>query len=103
MAVDTLGLLLDLLVTPANEQERRQVEALGKAVQRATDNSVTTAFADQGYTGGQAEGDARKAGMELAAVKPPEAKEGLRPPAQTLGGGAQFCLDGPLSPSGPGL
>ena len=35
MAVDTLGLLLDLLVTPANEQGRRQVEALGKAVQRA--------------------------------------------------------------------
>ena len=103
MAGDTLGLLLDLLVTPANEQERRQVEALGKAVQRATDNSVTTAFADQGYTGGQAEGDARKAGMELVVVKPPEAKEGLRPPAQTLGGGAQLCLDGPLSPSGPGL
>jgi len=77
MAVDTLGLLLDLLVTPANEQERRQVEALGKAVQRATDNSVTTAFADQGYTGGQAEGDARKAGMELVVVKPPEAKKGF--------------------------
>ena len=35
MAVGTLGLLLDLLVTPANEQERRQVEALGKTVQRA--------------------------------------------------------------------
>ncbi len=69
MAVDTLSLLLDLLVTPANEQERRQVEALGKAVQRATGNSVTTAFADQGYTGGQAEGDARKAGMELVVVK----------------------------------
>ena len=77
MAVDTLGLLLDLLVTPANEQERRQVEALGKAVQRATDNSVTTAFADQGYTGGQAEGDARKARMELVVVKPPEAKKGF--------------------------
>ena len=45
MAVDTLGLLPDLLVTPANEQERRQVEALGKAVQRATGNSVITAFA----------------------------------------------------------
>ena len=77
MAVDTLGLLLDLLVTPANEQERQQVEALGKAVQRATGNSVTTAFADQGYTGGQAGGDARKAGMELVVVKPPEAKKGF--------------------------
>ena len=40
------------LVTPANEQERGQVEALGKAVQRAAGNSVTTAFADQGHTGG---------------------------------------------------
>ena len=27
MAVDTLGLLPNLLVTPADEQERRQVEA----------------------------------------------------------------------------
>ena len=60
--VDTLDLLLDLLVTPANEQERRQVEALGKAVQRATDNSVTTAFADQGYTADRPRGMPEKRG-----------------------------------------
>src|SRR5713226_6496390 len=33
MAVDTLGHLLALLVTPANEQERAQVGALAQAVQ----------------------------------------------------------------------
>jgi hypothetical protein len=37
VAVDTLGHLLALHVTPANEQERSQVEALGAAVQEATD------------------------------------------------------------------
>jgi transposase len=37
MAVDTLGHLLALLVTPANEQERAQVEHLAKAKQLVQD------------------------------------------------------------------
>src|ERR687888_2202586 len=40
MAVDTLGHLLALLVTPANEQERAQVEDLAAAVQEATGETV---------------------------------------------------------------
>src|SRR5579862_6827540 len=51
IAVDTLGYLLALLVTPANEQERAQVEELTQAVQNVTDDHIEIAFVDQGYTG----------------------------------------------------
>ena len=50
-AVDTLGQLLALHVTPANEQDREQVEQLAKAVQEITGETVELAFVDQGYTG----------------------------------------------------
>src|SRR5512134_3034916 len=43
MAVDTLGLLLALHVTPANEQERAQVKELAEQVQAATGDSVEVA------------------------------------------------------------
>ncbi len=48
MAVDTLGHLLALHVTPANEQDRTQVGKLAEAVQEATKQSVQVAFVDQG-------------------------------------------------------
>jgi len=51
MAVDTLGNLLALHVTPANTDDRAAVGRLLEAVQDATGGSVETAFADQGYTG----------------------------------------------------
>src|SRR5947209_15161527 len=51
LAVDTLGHLLALHVTPANEQDRAQVGALAEAVQEATGATVKVAFVDQGYTG----------------------------------------------------
>src|SRR4051812_3548925 len=43
-AVDTLGHLLALHVTPANEQDRAQVEELAEAVQEATGESVEVAY-----------------------------------------------------------
>jgi transposase len=49
-AVDTLGHLLAVHVTPANEQDREQVEALAEAIQQATGESVELAYVDQGYT-----------------------------------------------------
>src|SRR6201993_4208027 len=51
IAVDTLGHLLALHVTPANEQERAQVSVLAEAVQEVTGESVELAYVDQGYTG----------------------------------------------------
>ncbi|HEX8430326.1 MAG TPA: IS5 family transposase [Longimicrobium sp.] len=77
MAVDTLGHLLALHVTPANEQERSQVEALAAAVQEATGESVELAYVDQGYTGEDAEAAAAEHGIQLEVIKHTEAKKGF--------------------------
>lgn len=61
MAVDTLGNLLALSVTPANEQERAQVAELAGAVQEATGENVELAYVDHGYTGEEATGAQRRA------------------------------------------
>lgn len=76
-AVDTLGLLLAAHVTPANEQERAQVQQLAEEVQVVTQNSVEVAFVDQGYTGPEPEQAAQQAGIDLIVVKLPEAKKGF--------------------------
>ena len=77
IAVDTLGHLLALLVTPANEQERAQVAELAKQVQEATNEAVEVAFVDQGYTGEQPAQDAQAQGIRLEVVKLPSAKRGF--------------------------
>lgn len=77
VAVDTLGNLLTLLVTPANEQDRAQVGELAQAVQEATGQSVKLAFVDQAYTGDTPTQEAKEQGIELAVVKLPEAKHGF--------------------------
>lgn len=77
IAVDTLGHLLALHVTPANEQERAQVDELAAQVQQATGDSVQVAFVDQGYTGDQPAADAAAHGIELIVVKLAEAKKGF--------------------------
>ena len=77
MAVDTLGHLVALTVTSANEQERAQVDALCEQVQHATSNTVKLAWADQGYMGEQAKSDAAGHGIELQVVKLAEAKKGF--------------------------
>jgi transposase len=51
LAVDTLGHLLALSVTAADEQDRAQVSELAKRVQEETGETVEIAFVDQGYTG----------------------------------------------------
>ena len=76
-AVDTLGHLLAVLVTPANAQDREQVAALAAAVQEATGQTVEVAFVDQGYTGEQAATDAAAYGIRLEVVKLEEAKRGF--------------------------
>ena len=77
LAVDTLGHLLALVVTPANEQERAQVGDLAEQVQETTGEHVEVAFVDQGYTGDQAAEDAAAHGIRLEVVKLPEAKRGF--------------------------
>jgi transposase len=77
MAVDTLGHLLALHVTAANEQDRSQVGALAQQVQAVTGASVELAFVDQGYTGDEAQHQAAQHGMQLEVVKLPDVKNGF--------------------------
>lgn len=58
MTLDTLGQLLAVLVTPANEQDRAQIAKLTEKVQEATGDSVEVAFIDRGYAGTQPAADA---------------------------------------------
>ena len=76
-AVDTLGHLLALVVTPANAQDREQVAALAAAVQDVTGETVAVGFVAQGYTGEQAAADAAAHGIRLEVVKLEEAKRGF--------------------------
>jgi transposase len=77
IAVDTLGQLLAVIVTPANEQDRAQVGELSRQIQEATGGSVEVAFVDQGYTGEQPAADAEEHGIRLEVVKLPTAKHGF--------------------------
>jgi transposase len=76
-AVDTLGHLLALHVTPADEQDRAQVEQLARTVQQITGDSVELAYVDQGYTGDTPKEAAKAQGIKLQVVKHTEAKRGF--------------------------
>lgn len=77
VAVDTLGHLLALRVTPANVDERAEVAALAAEVQAVTGGTVELAYVDQGYTGPAAAADAAAQGIALEVVKLSEAKRGF--------------------------
>jgi len=77
MAVDTLGLLLAVHVTPTNEQERAQVDELARQLEYVTGQTVKHAFADQGYIGDTVAQAAHAEGMELQVIRLPEAKKGF--------------------------
>jgi Transposase DDE domain len=92
LAVGTLGQLLALYVTPANEQDHAEVEQLARAVQGLTGQSVKLAFVDQGHTGEAAQRAAKAHGIELDVVKHTEANAAscCRP-----GAGASSSFPGP--------
>ncbi len=75
--VDTLGHLLAVKVTAANEQERAQVGDLVRDVQEVTADSVEVAYVDQGYTGSEPAEAAARQGVRLMVVKLEEAKRGF--------------------------
>jgi transposase len=77
VAVDTLGHLLALKVSAANEEDRAQVDALAAKVQKVTGQSVELAYVDQGYTGERAASAAQAHGLRLEVVKLPQAKRGF--------------------------
>ena len=65
-AVDTLGHLLSVVITPANEQERAQVGQLYRQVQEVAGQTGEVSFGDQGYTGEDAEHEAAVHGIDLS-------------------------------------
>jgi transposase len=77
LAVDTLGHLLAVLVTPAKAQDRHQVAELARQVPEVTGAAVQLAFVDQAYTGAQAAQDALATHLDLAVSKLSEAKRGF--------------------------
>jgi transposase len=77
MAVDTLGHLLALHVTPANEQERAQVAELAARVQEAAGENVKLAYADEGYTGEDPARAAATHGLELVVVRHSQPRRGF--------------------------
>lgn len=77
LAVDTLGHLLALYVTPANVQERAVVADLAARVQAETGDHVTLAYVDQGYTGEETAQAGEEHGTTLEVVKLPDAKHGF--------------------------
>src|ERR671912_197199 len=76
-AVDTLGHLLALRVSPANEDDREEVQKLSEEIQQATGENVELAYVDQGCTGERASGFAAEHGNRLEVVKHEEAKRGF--------------------------
>ncbi|MBO0859397.1 MAG: transposase [Chloracidobacterium sp.] len=77
LAVDTLGHLLALCVTAADEQDRVQILELAKRVQEVTGEPVEIAFVDQGYTGENAADAAEEHGIRLEVAPLPSAKKGV--------------------------
>jgi transposase len=77
LAIDTLGHLLALHATPANAQDRAQVERLAAAIQDATGATVELTYVDQGDTGEEAAAAAAAHGIQLEVVKLPAAKRGF--------------------------
>ena len=77
IAVDTLGHLLHVVITPANAQERAQVGELCAQVQQVTGQTVTVGFGDQGYTGEETQYEAAVHDIDLQVVKKPEGQTGF--------------------------
>jgi transposase len=76
-AVDTLGNLLALHATAADEQDRAQVEKLAEQVQQVTGDWVELAYVDQGYTGEAAQTVAARHGIQLEVVRHTQARRGF--------------------------
>jgi len=77
LAVDTLGQLLALHVTPANDQDRAQVATLAAAVQAATGETVELAYVDASYTGDRTAQATAEHGIALEVVTPGDVQRGF--------------------------
>jgi hypothetical protein len=102
-AVDSFGHLLALHVTPADAQDRAQVEVLAAAVQEATGEIVEVAYVDQGYTDTELAAAAAAAaaqGIRLEVVQLSAAKRDFVLLPKRSRGGARLRLGRPFPPPG---
>ena len=90
-------------VTPANAQDRAQVDDAGAPGPGGDRRDVELAYVDQGYTGEQPAADAAAQGIRLEVVKLPEAKRGFVLLPRRWVVERSFRLDGALPPPGPRL
>jgi transposase len=72
IAVDTLGLLLAVLVTPASTQDRVAAPFLLRRLRTAAGNRLALVWADGGYTGTLLQHAWRTFGLVIQIVKRPE-------------------------------
>ena len=77
IAVDTLGNLLSVCISPANEQDRQHLETVLAAAQETTGGTLVVNWADQGYTGAEALAAAERQDIELLLVKRPTDAKGF--------------------------
>jgi hypothetical protein len=77
VAVDTLGQLSAVMITPASEQDQAQIGELAERIQEATDGAVGVTFLDQGHSDGQPAADAQTTAGQLELVILPTATRAL--------------------------
>lgn len=77
IAVDTLGHLLSVVITPTTKQQRAQVGELCRQVQEITGQTVRVGFVNQGYTGEETEYAAAAHDIDRQVVKKPEGQTGF--------------------------
>ena len=103
MAVDTLGHLLALHVTPATVGDREEVGRLAKAVQDATGENVTLAYVDQGLYRRTSRGRRSRTRHRVARGQTARGEARLCSVAKALGGRTIIWLGNEISPFGQRL
>ena len=102
-AVDTLGHLLALRVTPANEQDRAPVAPLAQAVQSVTEQKVEVALVDQGDTDEEPAAAAAAGGHSPGNRKAARSQAWIWAAAAALVRGTLFWPGSSLPATGPRL
>jgi hypothetical protein len=103
LAVDVLGLVIALVVLAASAHDNTVGTALLDRVAAATPaGSVQTALVDQGFKNTVVAHGASH-GVDVRVVERKSGRQGLRPPAQTVGGGADLRHLVPIPAPGPRL
>ncbi len=77
LAVDTLGNVISVIATAADEQDRDQVFDICQKIQEETGGNIDVMIGDQGYTGEQVEIDAALNDIEFVIIKRSDSAKGF--------------------------